>query len=79
MRSGDYRVWKMPAAGGDAVQVTPNQGGGGAVESPDGRQLYYHQSSVVSPLWRLPTSGGEPVKALDGVVWFNWFTAAARL
>jgi Tol biopolymer transport system component len=73
MRSGDYRVWKMPAAGGDAVQVTPNQGGGGAVESPDGGSIYYHTSAVVSPLWRLPTSGGEPVKALDGVVWFNWW------
>jgi Tol biopolymer transport system component len=73
MRSGDYRVWKMPADGGEAVQVTPNQGGGGAVESPDGSSIYYHMSSVVSPLWRLPISGGEPVKALDGVVWFNWW------
>jgi serine/threonine protein kinase/Tol biopolymer transport system component len=71
-RSGDYRVWKMPIVGGDAVQVTPNQGGGGAVESPDGSSIYYHMSSVVSPLWRLPTAGGEPVKVLDGVVWFNW-------
>jgi serine/threonine protein kinase len=73
MRTGDYRVWKMPVAGGDAVRVTPNQGGGGAVESPDGGSIYYHMSSVLSPLWRLPTSGGEPVKALDGVVWFNWW------
>ena len=71
-RSGDYRVWKMPAAGGDAVQVTPNQGSG-AFESRDGRDLYYLEFSIVSPAWRLPTSGGEPVKILDGVVWFNFF------
>ena len=71
MRSGDYRVWKMPAGGGDAVQVTPNQGRG-AFESPDGSNIYYHAVSVVAPLWRLPTTGGEPVKVLDGVVWFNY-------
>jgi hypothetical protein len=71
MRSGDYRVWKMPAAGGEAVQVTPNQGGI-AVESADGGSLYYNMVTVVSPLWRLPRAGGEPVKVLDGIVWFNW-------
>ncbi|HEX4945488.1 MAG TPA: protein kinase, partial [Blastocatellia bacterium] len=63
MRSGDYRVWKMPAEGGEAVQVTPNQGGI-AVESADGGSLYYNMVAVVSPLWRLPLAGGEPVKAL---------------
>ena len=72
MRSGDYRVWKMPAAGGDVVQVTPNQGGGGAIESADGRSIYYNTVSVVSSVWRMPTAGGEPVKVLDGVVWFNY-------
>ncbi len=73
MRSGDYRIWKMPAAGGDAVQVTPNQGGGGAVESPDGSSIYYNTVAVVSSVWRLPISGGQPVKVIDGVVWFNWW------
>ncbi len=72
MRSGDYRAWKMPASGGDAVQVTPNQAGGGAIESPDGRNLYYGEVSMVSSLWRLPASGGQPVKVLEGVFFFNW-------
>jgi serine/threonine protein kinase len=71
MRSGDYRVWKMPVGGGNAVQVTPNQGGGGAIESPDG-SIYYNSVSVVSPVWRLPASGGEPIKVVDGVIWFNY-------
>ena len=70
-RSGDSRIWKMAATGGDAVQVTPNQGGA-VFESPDGGNIYYATVSVVSPVWRLPTSGGEPVKVLDGVVWFNF-------
>jgi hypothetical protein len=73
MRSGDYRVWKMPANGGDAVQVTPNQGRG-AFESLDGGNIYYHSVSVIAPLWRLPVSrgGGEPVKVLDGIDWYNY-------
>jgi Tol biopolymer transport system component len=72
MRSGDYRIWKMPVAGGDAVQLTPNQGAK-LFESSDGSNLYYVTSSRESPLWRLPTSGGETVKVLDGVVWFNFW------
>ncbi len=38
----------------------------------DGSSIYYNTVSVVSSVWRLPTSGGEPVKVLDGVVWFNY-------
>jgi WD40 repeat protein len=72
MRSGDYRIWKMPADGGDAVQVTPNEGGV-RFESADGSHLYYLAVSVPSPVWRLPISGGEPVKVLDGVWWFNFW------
>jgi Tol biopolymer transport system component len=71
-RSGDYRTWKMPAGGGDGVQVTPNHGAR-AYESPDGSNLYYLSFSVVSPVWRMPISGGEPVKVVDGVVWFNFW------
>lgn len=74
MRSGDYRVFRMPAAGGDAdaVLVTPGQGTQ-AFEAPDGGSIYYLTSSVVSPLWHLPIPGGEPVKVLDGVLWFNFW------
>ncbi len=53
--------------------MTPNQGGGGAVESADGKSIYYNTVSVVSSVWRKPLSGGDPVKVIDGVVWFNWW------
>jgi len=50
------------------MQVTSNIGFM-ALEAPDGRHVYYTQTPVeASALWRLPTSGGEPVKVLDGVV-----------
>jgi hypothetical protein len=58
----------MPSSGGDGVQVTSN-GGLAALESIDGAYIYYVQTvEGPSPLWRLPVSGGIPVKVLEGVV-----------
>ncbi len=69
-RTGEFQIWKMPASGEEKpIQVTRN-GGWVALESPDGAYVYYteRQGTKPSPLWRLPTSGGEPTKVLDGVV-----------
>jgi tricorn protease-like protein len=71
-RSGDYRLWRMSALGGEAVRFTPNQGAQ-ALETRDGKDVYYNTLSIASPLWRMPAAGGQPVKILDGVVWFNYF------
>ena len=39
------------------------------MESPDGGYVYYTQTPrTASALWRLPTSGGQPAKVLEGVV-----------
>jgi hypothetical protein len=53
----------------DLFQLEPNA----PLESPDGAHLYYVQS-VFTPgsLWRMPTSGGVPVKILEGVVLGNF-------
>ena len=74
MRSGDYRVFRIPVAGGDedAAPLTTNQGTQ-AFEAPDAGSIYYLTSAVESPLWQMPISGGEPVKVLDGVLWFNFW------
>ena len=46
-----------------------NNVGFAAFESPDGAYLYYNETmETPSPLWRLPVSGGVPVKVLEGVV-----------
>jgi Tol biopolymer transport system component len=67
-RGGQTRIWRIPAAGGDAIQITQDIGTV-ALESPDGQSIFYTQTSgpAPSPLWRLSTTGGEPVKVLDGV------------
>ena len=49
-RTGRSEVWKVPAAGGQAVQIT-KRGGFAAFESQDGKSLYYakgirHRRSV---------------------------------
>jgi len=61
-RTGAYQVWKAPATGGAAVQITRG-GGFHAIESPDGQFLYYAKSPSDPGLWRVPLSGGneEPV------------------
>jgi Tol biopolymer transport system component len=66
------RIWKIPASGGTAVQVT-NEAGYAPLESPDGAYLYYVETfDKPSPLWRLPASGGVPVKVLEGVFFGNY-------
>ena len=67
-RSGDRQIWKIPATGGDPIQVSHN-GAFAAFESPDGAYVYYNQTmDTPSPLWRVPASGGAASKILDGVV-----------
>jgi Tol biopolymer transport system component len=39
-RSGREEIWKMPAKGGEAIQLTTD-GGHESFESPDGKLLYY--------------------------------------
>jgi Tol biopolymer transport system component len=69
---GQRQIWKMPAAGGNPVQV-PHTIGYAPMESPDGLYLYYVQTlEKPSPLWRIPVSGGAAVKVLEGVVLSNF-------
>ena len=70
-RSGSRQIWKMPAAGGDAIQVT-RHGGVNAMESADGGTLYFAKDIDVPGLWRMPVGGGEETAAPDaaaGAVW----------
>jgi hypothetical protein len=66
------RIWKMPASGGDAIQVSDTVGFM-PLESPDGAYLYYVEA-VFTPgaLWRVPVNGGMREKVLEGVVLGNY-------
>jgi serine/threonine protein kinase len=67
-RTGRHEVWKVPAVGGDAIQVTRN-GGGTALESPDGKSLYYTKGDFSGGLWKMVVGGGEERQVLPFVAW----------
>jgi len=71
-RTGNYEIWKIPLAGGPAVQIT-HHGGFESRESPDGRYLYYSKNNA-NDIWRLPVSGEgveEKVADLDHTTQFR--------
>ncbi|HUA16871.1 MAG TPA: winged helix-turn-helix domain-containing protein [Verrucomicrobiae bacterium] len=73
-RSGDWQVWKVPAAGGSPMQVTYH-GGQAALESLDGKYLYYAKSPAPEPeIWRVPMDGGEetPLPLVHPGTWASW-------
>ena len=66
--SSRNEIWKIPADGGTAVQVTRN-GGLVAFESPDGHSLYYTKADVINgaDLWRSQLDGSKERLVLHGV------------
>src|SRR4030095_16967505 len=73
-RSSPVQIWKMPAEGGNAVQVTKG-GGFDNVESPDGQYLYYAKERGKPGIWRVPVAGGEERLVLDhhrAGLWRQW-------
>jgi len=77
-RTGTWQVWKMPAEGGQAVQVT-RKGGLTAFESPDSKFIYYTKGEDVPGLWKVPVEGGEETPVLEPLAagdWDNWGVTA---
>ena len=71
-------VWKVPAGGGKEIRVTRN-GGETALESPDGKSIYYTKGSysavrdASAGLWKMPLNGGEESQVLTSVVAMDGF------
>jgi dipeptidyl aminopeptidase/acylaminoacyl peptidase len=73
LQTGQFQVWKVPAEGGKALQVT-RKGGFVAFESPDGRFIYYTKSEEgTEGLWKMPVEGGEEIQILDRVIALRGF------
>ena len=71
-----FQLWKMPVNGGPPVQLTRN-GGIYALESLDGRSLYYLKYDT-SEIWEMPMAGGEERKILGSstrIYFRNWIVA----
>jgi hypothetical protein len=54
---------RIPASGGTEAQVT-RKGGFAALESVDGKTLYYAKTRDVTSLWKVPVEGGEERQVL---------------
>jgi Tol biopolymer transport system component len=64
-RGGLQNLWRVPAGGGPARQLTRH---GGVIHraSPDGRWIYFVRHNQPG-LWRIPAQGGEDEIVLDRV------------
>jgi Tol biopolymer transport system component len=69
-RTGRMELWKQDLGSGVAAQVTQH-GGFSAVESYDGKYLYYVK--FFSPgIWRMPLSGGDEERITDQPEAWYW-------
>jgi Tol biopolymer transport system component len=57
-REGSRQIWRVPATGGVEERVTREGAGHGAIESADGRTLFFKRSDGNSPLIALTLAGG---------------------
>jgi len=79
-RSGNQQIWKMPAEGGQAVQITRN-GGFESSEATDGKILYYsklHSPSGSTYLWKIPVQGGEETLLFDRSIYPRYWAVTDR-
>lgn len=66
-RSGKPQIWKVPSVGGEARQITRG-GGTYAVESFDGKTIYYTTPQQPPAIFSAPSGGGAETPVLSGVV-----------
>jgi Tol biopolymer transport system component len=71
IRTGRSEIWKMPDGGGPATQITHN-GGKGAVESADGKTLYFTKETGAGSIWMMPVAGGPEEQLVDSVYRINF-------
>ena len=66
-RGGSDQIWRIPSAGGRAVQVT--HGGAAYGEaSGDDTHVYFARTEFVSGIWRVPVGGGEETEVVQGPI-----------
>jgi hypothetical protein len=68
----------MPLDGGEPVQLTRR--GAEALESPDGRIVYYTKVAEIGPgRWSVPVGGGEEERVLESVRFGYWTIARSGI
>ena len=71
-RSGEFQIWKISTSGDNLNQLT-SSGGYGPHISADGKWIYYTRSESVSPIYKIPATGGDEILAGNiRVYWYDW-------
>jgi Tol biopolymer transport system component len=70
-RTRRNEIWKMPAEGGTATQIT-HAGGVKALESFDGRTIYFDKEGGSGSIWKMPVEGGAETKLVDSLYRINF-------
>jgi Tol biopolymer transport system component len=73
-RTGRNEIWKMTSSGGSPVQLT-HGGGVKALESLDGRTIYFSKDGALSSLWKMPAEGGQETQLAASLFRFNFAPA----
>jgi Tol biopolymer transport system component len=76
LRTGRPEIWKAPATGDQAVQVTRN-GGHLAFESADGRTLYCTKGEHAE-IWQMPVAGGAESKIVGPIPSAEFLSGSTR-
>ena len=63
-RTGRHEIWRVHAAGGHPEQITTD-GGHNAMESVDGKTLFYAKENLGTPLFARSLAGGPERKVVD--------------
>ena len=73
-RNGDYDIYKIPAEGGEEIQLTKSPGlDDGSEYSPGGQWIYFNSVRTGSmELWRMRPDGNWPEQLTDDE-YQNWF------
>jgi len=75
-RTGTLQVWSMQADSGGAFQITRG-GGFRAVESFDGKYLYYSKGAAHTSIWRVPANAGEEEPLVRSVNFWQNFSVVS--
>jgi Tol biopolymer transport system component len=74
-RTGRSQIWKVPSNGGDAIQIT-RQGGIYAIETFDGKSIYYTSGDQPAVIRTTASNGGEEVEVIANVPGFSTIAMA---
>jgi Tol biopolymer transport system component len=77
-RTGTFQIWRINADGSNPEVITRQ--GGSAPRGSDGKFLYYAKSpALASDIWKVPITGGEEIRILEGVYRYSFAVAPKGL